>query len=84
VRLYAGTSPQFIEDSTPIQIADKLRDAFFFHPRYRPPFSDRLNGASIIAAQELFERDLIVGRLHAAGRCDSLHSHAIRQAVFRD
>lgn len=40
MRLYAGTSLQFIEDSTQNQIAEKLRDAFFYHMRYEPPTSE--------------------------------------------
>jgi DUF2075 family protein len=40
VRLYAGTSTQFIEDSTRNQIAEKLREAFFYHLRYEPPPSE--------------------------------------------
>ena len=36
MRLYAGTSQQFIEDTSQNQIAEKLRLAFFDHFRYYP------------------------------------------------
>jgi uncharacterized protein len=36
VRLYSGSSRQFIEDTTLNQIADKLSAAFFQHFRYNP------------------------------------------------
>jgi len=36
MRLYSGTSEQFIEDTTQNQIADKMRSSFFDHFRYYP------------------------------------------------
>ncbi len=36
MRLYSGTSKQFIQDSTRNQIADKLKDSFFEYFRYNP------------------------------------------------
>jgi hypothetical protein len=36
MRLYQGSSPQFIQDTTLNQIAEKLKSAFFFHYRYNP------------------------------------------------
>jgi len=36
MRLYAGTSKQFIEDSVQNQIAEKLRQAFFLYYRFNP------------------------------------------------
>lgn len=40
MRLYAGTSPDFVRDSTHNQIADKLRTAFRAQFRYEPPHSE--------------------------------------------
>jgi len=40
VRLYSGSSEQFIEDTTQNQIADKLSLSFFDHFRYRPSDSE--------------------------------------------
>ena len=36
MRLYAGTSSQFITDTIQNQIADKLKNAFFSYYRYNP------------------------------------------------
>ncbi|HEX2923337.1 MAG TPA: hypothetical protein VHS28_04845 [Chloroflexota bacterium] len=36
MRLYSGSSEQFIEDTAQNQIADKLSLSFFDHFRYRP------------------------------------------------
>jgi len=36
MRLYAGTSQQFLEDTVQNQIAEKLKAAFFYHFRYKP------------------------------------------------
>jgi len=36
MRLYAGTSNQFITDTIQNQIADKLKNAFFSYYRYNP------------------------------------------------
>ena len=36
MRLYAGTSKQFITDTVHNQIAEKLKDAFFYHYRFSP------------------------------------------------
>ena len=35
--LYSGTSQQFIQDTIQNQIAEKLKQAFFYHLRYNPP-----------------------------------------------
>jgi len=40
MRLYAGSSGQFIEDTVLNQIAGKLKNAFFNHYRYNPPQSE--------------------------------------------
>ena len=40
MRLYSGTSKQFIQDSTRNQIADKLKDAFFEYFRYNPSHNE--------------------------------------------
>jgi hypothetical protein len=40
MRLYSGTSNQFIEDTTQNQIAEKMRDAFFQYMRYYPSPSE--------------------------------------------
>lgn len=40
MRLYSGTSAQFIQDSTRNQIADKLKDAFFEYFRYNPSLNE--------------------------------------------
>jgi hypothetical protein len=40
MRLYAGTSKQFVHDSIQNQIADKLRDSFQSYFRYQPPPSE--------------------------------------------
>lgn len=37
MRLYSGTSSQFLEDTTFNKIADKLRNSFFEHFHYYPP-----------------------------------------------
>lgn len=37
MRLYAGTSEQFIHEATQDRIAERLREAFFDHLRYDPP-----------------------------------------------
>ena len=37
MRLYAGTSGQFVEDTVLNQVAGKLKNAFFSHYRYNPP-----------------------------------------------
>jgi len=37
MRLYSGTSAQFIEDTVQNQIAVKLKNEFFRHFRYNPP-----------------------------------------------
>lgn len=37
MRLYAGSSGQFVEDTVLNQIAGKLKNAFFDHFRYNPP-----------------------------------------------
>lgn len=36
MRLYAGTSKQFIQDAIQNQIAEKLKQSFFYHLRYNP------------------------------------------------
>ena len=40
MRLYAGTSRNFIKDAVHNQIAGKLSDAFFRHYRYKPTDSE--------------------------------------------
>ncbi|MBM3898380.1 MAG: DUF2075 domain-containing protein [Thaumarchaeota archaeon] len=40
MRLFAGTSNQFITDTIHNQIADKLKNEFFNHFRYYPPLSE--------------------------------------------
>jgi DUF2075 family protein len=40
MRLYSGTSAQFIQDSTRNQIADKLKEAFFEYFRYNPSLNE--------------------------------------------
>ncbi len=40
MRLYAGSSGQFIQDTVRNQIAGKLKAAFFDHFRYNPPDSE--------------------------------------------
>ena len=37
MRLYSGSSKQFIDDTVRNQIAQKLSDAFFYYYRYHPP-----------------------------------------------
>ncbi|MFZ3386013.1 MAG: hypothetical protein WA120_02415 [Candidatus Hydromicrobium sp.] len=36
MRLYSGSSRQFIDDTVRNQIAQKLSDAFFYYYRYHP------------------------------------------------
>jgi len=40
MRLYSGTSAQFIQDSTRNQIADKLKESFFEYFRYNPSINE--------------------------------------------
>src|SRR5262245_15880052 len=40
MRLYAGSSREFVRDTAHNQIADKLRSAFQGHFRYQPPPSE--------------------------------------------
>ena len=40
MRLYAGSSGQFVEDTILNQIAGKLKNAFFSHFRYNPPHAE--------------------------------------------
>lgn len=40
MRLYSGTSQQFMQDTTQNQIAEKLKLAFFDHFRYYPPMGE--------------------------------------------
>lgn len=40
MRLYAGTSGQFVEDTVLNQIAGKLKNAFFSHYRYNPSHAE--------------------------------------------
>lgn len=40
MRLYAGTSEQFVQDATQNRIADRLRDSFLSYFRYQPPPSE--------------------------------------------
>ena len=36
MRLYAGSSQQFVDDTIRNQIAEKLKQSFFVHYRYQP------------------------------------------------
>ena len=40
MRLYAGSSEQFLEDAIQNQIAEKIKIAFFDYFRYNPPYSE--------------------------------------------
>ena len=40
MRLYAGSSGQFVEDTVLNQVAGKLKNAFFSHYRYNPPTAE--------------------------------------------
>lgn len=55
MRLWAGTSEQFIQDTIQNQIAEKLKNAFFDYYRYNPPLSE-LNSwrNSLRAIEEVF------------------------------
>lgn len=41
MRLYSGSSQQFIGDAVRNQIAEKLADAFFYYYRYKPNINER-------------------------------------------
>jgi len=57
MRLYAGTSRQFIEDTIQNQIAEKLALSFFEHYRYHPPESEKRSWKnSLRAVKDVFER----------------------------
>ncbi len=57
MRLYAGTSRQFIEDTIQNQIAEKLAASFFEHFRYIPPESEKRSWKnSLRAVKDVFER----------------------------
>jgi len=56
MRLYGGTSKQFIQDSVRGQISEKLKRAFFRHFRYEPPNSEvRSWQNSLRAMSQVFE-----------------------------
>jgi uncharacterized protein len=40
MRLYSGTTKQFIDDTIRNQIADKLVNSFFYHYRYKPSINE--------------------------------------------
>lgn len=40
MRLYAGSSGQFVEDTVLNQVAGKLKNAFFAHYSYNPPHAE--------------------------------------------
>ena len=56
MRLYAGMSRDFIQDSVHNQIAGKLTDAFLRHFRFRPPPAE-INSwrNSLRAVSQVFE-----------------------------
>ena len=53
MRLYSGTSNQFIEDTTQNQIAEKMRDAFFQYLRYYPSPSEISSWRNSLRAMSL-------------------------------
>ncbi len=56
MRLYSGTSRQFIEDTIQNQIAEKLRLSFFNYYRYYPPDSEvRSWRNSLRAVKDIFQ-----------------------------
>jgi hypothetical protein len=64
MRLYAGTSNDFIQETVHNQIADMLRDAFFHHYRYKPSPSEVNSWRnSLRAISQVFE----YGDLHDHG-----------------
>jgi len=57
MRLYAGTTTQFVEDTFRNQIAEKLRASFFEHFRYEPGRAEVNSWRnSLRAASQVFER----------------------------
>ncbi|MBI4021075.1 MAG: DUF2075 domain-containing protein [Candidatus Aenigmarchaeota archaeon] len=57
MRLYAGSSGQFIEDVIQNQIAEKLKQAFFQHFRYYPPPAEVNSWRnSLRAISQVFDR----------------------------
>jgi hypothetical protein len=64
LRLYAGMSREFIQDTVHNQIAGKLADSFFRHLRYKPPHSEVDSWRnSLRAVSQVFE----LGRLNDHG-----------------
>lgn len=64
MRLYAGMSREFIQDTVHNQIAGKLADSFFRHFRYRPPPAEVTSWRnSLRAVSQVFE----LGRLNDHG-----------------
>ena len=56
MRLYSGTSSQFIKDTTLNQIADKLSQAFFNYFRYSPPDAEKRSWKnSLRAISDVFQ-----------------------------
>ena len=67
MRLYAGMSDHFIEDTTRNQIAEKLREAFFFEFRYEPSmnevksWSNSLRAfAQVLTSAKLFDHGILL------------------------
>ena len=50
MRLYAGTSGQFVEDTVLNQIAGKLKNAFFSHYRYNPSHAEIISWQNSLRA----------------------------------
>ena len=53
MRLYSGTSGQFIKDTTQNQIADKLENAFFSYYRYKPSPNEKNSWMNSLRAVSL-------------------------------
>ena len=61
MRLYSGSSPQFIEDTTQNQIADKLKSAFFSYFRYYPSPQEVASWRnSLTRIKDVFQRTKLV------------------------
>ena len=57
MRLYSGTSGQFVQDTVRNQIAGKLKGAFFAHYRYNPPPSEVTSWQNSLRAMALLLQD---------------------------
>jgi len=53
MRLYAGSSGQFVEDTVQNQVAGKLKNAFFSHFRYNPPHAEITSWQNSLRAMAL-------------------------------